>query len=230
MRFRRTLTILMLVIGLVFAIHAWAQQKPLTQDQVQGLVRNGLGDDSGAKLIQQRTIDFAPTDDFLQSLKAAGASEAFLSALRTAKPPETASATAKKPLSQEQIFALLVSQVPSQRVTILVQERGIDFDPSDDNLQQFRLAGADSDLLNSIKSAQVTKPATVDSAAQALQAQVRQHVARAAEYFQKHQYDQAEQEYRAALLLDSQNALLYVSLAYSLAQQNKWDDATAAAR
>ena len=148
------------------ALSAWAQQKPLTQDQVQGLVRNGLADDSGAKLIEERGIDFAPTEDFLRSLKASGASEAFLTALRTAKPPETTSekkplqtASEKKPLNPEQIFALLVGQVPSQRVTILVQERGIDFDPTDDYLQQFRLAGADDDLINAIKTAQVTKPA-----------------------------------------------------------------------
>jgi len=49
---------------------AWAQQKPLTRDQVQGLVRDGLGDESGAKLIEQRGIDFAPAEGFLQSLKA----------------------------------------------------------------------------------------------------------------------------------------------------------------
>ena len=36
---------------------------------------------------------------------------------------------------------------------------------------------------------------------------------------------QAEQEYRAALLLSPQNADLYLSLAYILDQQNKWDDA-----
>lgn len=52
------------------------QQKPFTQDQVQGLVRSGLGDDSGAKLIEQRGIDFTPTEDFLRGLKAASASEA----------------------------------------------------------------------------------------------------------------------------------------------------------
>ena len=78
--------------------------KPFTQDQVQGLVRAGLGDDSGAKLIEQRGIDFAPAEDFMQSLKAAGANEAFLKAVRTAKPPEPASV--KKPLNQVQVFAL----------------------------------------------------------------------------------------------------------------------------
>jgi len=54
---------------------AAAQERPFTQDQVQGLVRSGLGDDSGAKLIKERGIDFTPLEDFLQSLKAAGASE-----------------------------------------------------------------------------------------------------------------------------------------------------------
>jgi hypothetical protein len=106
----------MLAMGLVFALPAWAQQKPLTQDQVQGLVRDGLADESGAKLIEQRGIDFAPAEDFLQSLKAAGASEAFLRALRTAKQPEPASA--KKPLNQVQVLALLAGQVPSRRVLV----------------------------------------------------------------------------------------------------------------
>jgi hypothetical protein len=56
------------------------------------MVRAGLGDDSGAKLIEQRGIDFAPAEDFLQSLKAAGAGEPFLTALRAAKPPAPTSA------------------------------------------------------------------------------------------------------------------------------------------
>ncbi len=192
------------------------------------MVRDGFGDESGAKLIEQRGIDFAPSEDFIQTLKAAGASEAFLNALRAAKPPEPASA--KKPLNQVQVFALLAGQVPSHRVTMLVQERGIDFEPTDDYLQEVRLAGGEDELISALKSAKVTKPATVDPAAQARQAEVRQHVARGAELEKKGQYAEAEQEYRAALLLDSQNADLYMSLAYVLGQQKKWDDAAAAAR
>jgi hypothetical protein len=64
-----------------------AQQKPFTQEQVSNMVRAGLGDDSGAKPIEQRGIDFAPSEDFIQTLKAAGASEAFLKALRAAVTP-----------------------------------------------------------------------------------------------------------------------------------------------
>ncbi len=87
MRFRKTLTFFILATGLVFALPAWAQQKPMTQDQVQALVRDGFGDESGAKLIEQRGIDFAPAEDFLQTLKAEGAGEAFLKALRAANSP-----------------------------------------------------------------------------------------------------------------------------------------------
>jgi len=125
--------------------------KPFTQEQVSNMVRDGFGDESGAKLIEQRGIDVAPFEDSLQTLKAASAREAFLNALRaavapnfssahaelkfsattlsTTAPPEPASA--KKPLNQVQVFALLVGQVPSHRVTMLVQERGIDFEPTD---------------------------------------------------------------------------------------------------
>jgi Flp pilus assembly protein TadD len=192
------------------------------------MVRDGFGDESGAKLIDQRGIDFAPSEDFIQTLKAAGASEAFLNALRAAKPPEPASA--KKPLNQVEVFALLAGQVPSHRVTMLVQERGIDFDPTNDYLQEVRLAGGEDELISALKGAKVTKPATVDPAAQARQAQVQQHVARGAELGNKGQYPEAEQEYRAALLLDSQNPDLYLGLAYVLDQQKRWDDAAAAAR
>jgi hypothetical protein len=44
------------------------------------MVRDGLGDETGAKAIEQRGVNLAPTEDFLQSLKAAGANEAFLGA------------------------------------------------------------------------------------------------------------------------------------------------------
>jgi hypothetical protein len=92
------------------------------------MVRDGFGNESGAKLIEQRGIDFAPSEDFCQTLKAAGASEAFLKALRAAKPPEPASA--KKPINQVQVFALLVGQVPSHRVAMLVNEHGIGHEKS----------------------------------------------------------------------------------------------------
>ena len=57
MSFRKTLTLLMLAMGLIFALSAWARQKPFTRDQVQGLVRDGLGGEPGARL-NTRTCSF----------------------------------------------------------------------------------------------------------------------------------------------------------------------------
>ena len=134
MRRRPAVTILMLIIAVILPLPMRAQEKPVapgfspaklfTEVQVSNMVRAGLGDDSGAKLIEQRGIDFAPAEDFIESLKAAGASVAFLKALRAAKPPEPANA--KKPLNQVQVFALLAGQVTSHRVAMLVKERGIE--------------------------------------------------------------------------------------------------------
>ena len=228
MGFRKTLILFTLEMGLTFALSAGAQQKPFTQDQVSNMVRASLGDETGGKAIEQRGIDFAPAEDFLQSLKAAGASEVFLDAVRAAKHPEPAGA--KKPITQVQVFALLVGQVPSHRVTMLVEQRGIDFEPTDDYLEEVRLAGGEGELITALKGAKVSKPATIAPGEQARQAQIRKRVARGTELGNKGQYAEAEQEYRAALLLDSQNADIYASLGYLLDQQKKWDDAAAAAR
>ncbi len=108
---RPVVTILMLIIAVTLTLSVRAQQKPFTEEQVSNLVRAGLGEESGAKLIEQRGIDLAPAEDFLQSLEAAGGSEAFLMALRAAKPPEPSSA--KMPLNQVQVFVLLAGQVSS---------------------------------------------------------------------------------------------------------------------
>ena len=61
---------------------------------------------------------------------------------------------------------------------MLVEERGIDFDPTDDYLQEVRLAGGEDELISALKSAKVTKPEHVDPALQARQVDVRQHAAR----------------------------------------------------
>ena len=217
--------LLMLAMALTSIPTVWAQQKPFTQEQISNMVRAGLGDESGAKLIEQCGIDFAPAEDFLQTLKAAGASEAFLKSLRAANQPALLDfsdlespkpASAKRPLNQIQVFALLAGQIPSHRVAMLVKERGIDFDLTDDYLQEVRLAGGEDELVIALQSANVTKPVTVVPAAQSRQDEVRQHVARGAGLEHKGQYAEAEQEYRAALLLDPQNVDVYVTLARAM--------------
>jgi len=87
MGFRLTLVFLILATGLVFALPPRAQQKPFTQEQVVSMVRAGLGDESGAKLIEQRGIDFAPSEHFYQNLKAAGALDCGSSSYRFSSSP-----------------------------------------------------------------------------------------------------------------------------------------------
>lgn len=226
MSFPRTLTFFALATGLVFALSVWAQPKPFTQEQVSNIVRDGFGDESGARLIGQRGIDFAPVEGFLQALKAAGASEAFLKAPGAAPPTEAASV--KPPLNQVQVIALLAGGIPSHRVTLLVEERGVDFEPTDDYLQGLLFASAE--LIAALKSAKVIKPATLDPTAQARQTEVGKHMVRGMEFWRSTRYADAEAEYREAIRLDPQNADLHGALAPCLSDQGQNDEAVAEAK
>jgi len=325
MRLRKMLAFLMLAIALVFVLSAWAQQKPFTQVQVQGMVRDGLGDETGATAIKQRGIDFAPTEGFLQNLKAAGASEAFLKALRAAKrppatpptpviptpslepkedfplfpqseleavkkavgspdqfihaspeerrrriweaspsfrkwptqmqrdftdtlaarfverglaskqsaapPPPPPSKTIKKPegkmlLTQVQVLALLAGEVPSHRLTMLIRDRGIDFEPTDDYLLQVRMAGGDEGLISTLKNtkraAPVQRCAQMTLDARGVDANGESSSALA-------KYQQAEVECRAAedQATGIELAVVHENLGQILAGEKRWDGAIA---
>lgn len=222
MRLRYSLGYLVLMCWLISALAAWGQQKPLTQQQVTDLVSAGLGDESGAKMIEQRGIDFQPTDDYLQRLQAAGAKEGFLAALRAAKSPAATNAT---PLSRVQIFSLLVAKIPTQRIALLIQERGIDFDATDEYYQEVQVAGGDDEVIAAIKTARVIKAVAVDPTAASRQAEMQRHAAHGAEFFQNQHYAEAASEYRAAVQLDPQNPDLRLTLGITLAWLNDWDGA-----
>ena len=131
MKLRNVLTVILLVMGLAFVLSAWAQEKPFTEQQVLDMVRAGLGNDSGTKLIVQRGIDFTPTQDFLKRLKSAGAKDAFLKALR-----------ANKPLSQEQVSDMVRAGVGEDSGAQMITQRGVDFAPTEAYMQTLKSAGA----------------------------------------------------------------------------------------
>ena len=227
MRGRPIVTFLILLIVGFCVLPMTAQQKPFTRDQVQGMVQTGLADETGAKAIKQRGIDFTPTEDFLQSLKEAGADNAFLAAVRAAKHPQPTGGASEKPLTQVQVFALLSAKVASERVAMLVHDRGIDFEPTDDYLQEVRSAGGTGELISALKSAKVTKPSHVDPQAAAQQGEIQQHSARGAAYMRETRYADAEKEYRAALRLAPQDADLHFNLGIALGQEGNPDGAIA---
>ena len=156
---RPVVPILMLLMAVILTPPVEAQRQPFTPEQVSNMVRDGFGDESGAKLIEQRGIDFAPTEDFLQSLKAAGGSEAFLNALRAAKPPEAE----RRPVDEYEIVRLLASGTGSERLTQLVESRGVNFEVNTGDLRVFKDGGADQTALDALQKAKpvMVKPIAV---------------------------------------------------------------------
>jgi hypothetical protein len=83
MRHRPVVTLFVLVMAMILGPPTGAQQKPIAptpqgagsakpfaQDQVQAMVRDGLADDTGAKAIEQRGVDFAPSGQLVRRFKA----------------------------------------------------------------------------------------------------------------------------------------------------------------
>lgn len=240
MKQKSLVSLMVFLVTFGLSVVARAQDKPLSKDQVFALVHNQMADDSGAKIVEQRGIDFEPGEDYLTSLKKAGASDAFLQALRAAhKPKPTAAGQAsQKALSQVQILALLAGDVPSSRVAMLVAERGIDFQPTEDYLKTLEGSGAEPDLLGALRAAKPPQAPLTTAANQspqvsatndAVQTEVQQHLTRGLQFRKKGQFPEAELEYRAASDLDPKNPDLWVSLSTVLYHEHKPDDALAAA-
>ena len=61
-------------------------QKALTKTQVDDLVSSGLESQRIVKTVQERGIDFEPTNEYLEELRSKGANQAVLEALREANP------------------------------------------------------------------------------------------------------------------------------------------------
>ncbi len=188
------------------AVPASAQQKPLSQDQVLGLVRNNLGDESGSKLIEQRGLDFQPSDEFLRALRRAGASEAFIKAVSAARFKPLSAPAATKPLNSFQLLAFLADEVPSQWVAMLVEERGINFKPGDAFLDALEMAGANQTLLQTLRGAQPVR-------------------ARGPANTPAEEAAKAEQEFRTALKDEPEKPALHLLLGFALFQQQRLDEA-----
>jgi Flp pilus assembly protein TadD len=125
------------------------------------------------------------------------------------------------PLSKSQIVDLLVGGVPARRVSILATQRGIDFEPSDEDLETLRRAGADDDVLNSVRKAKRIFPEQLRL--QALRAQARQLA-------ESGNYAEAEKQYGAALFLAPKDPELNWAMGNVQLKQKKWNLAAASYR
>ena len=154
------LRLFVLIVLLTVLAAAGAPQetgRPLTKDQVMDLVAAGMDSETLAAKVQQRGIDFEASEDYLQSLRSAGAKDVLINALLAAHP---------KPLNRRQVLALVVGNVPSQRAAAIVVQHGLDFAPDETYLDSLRLAGAEEVLVAAVRKAGGTQPATLGSVRQ----------------------------------------------------------------
>ncbi len=127
-------------------------------------------------------------------------------------------------LDKVQLLALLAGGVESERVARSVEQRGIDFEPTEGYLQTLRAAGADEDLLKAVRAAKQVKAPGAEPTTRTKEAVI-EHLGRGAELRQKKSYLQAEQEFRAALDLEPGNSVVHFALGNALTQQKKGDGA-----
>jgi TonB family protein len=99
--------------------------------------------------VQRRGINFQPTDEYLQKLRSSGAKDEIIDALRVA---------ATKPLSRDQLFQALASRQDTDKIKKSLQERGIDFDPTEEDFAKLSDAGGQKSLLQAIRDAKRVKP------------------------------------------------------------------------
>ena len=129
-------------------------QEALSMSQIMDLLEAGMEGEVLAKTVEERGIDFEPTDDDLAALRKAGAQDVLITAIRVAKP---------RPITREEVLKLMVAGVPSPRAATLVKQRGIDFKRDEEHLGTLRVAGADETLLAAVRAAGQTpfSPGTV---------------------------------------------------------------------
>lgn len=129
------------------------------------------------------------------------------------------------PLDRVQVLALLAGGVHSQRVAILIEQRGIDFQPNDDYLKILQGAGADEVVLNALREARRIPTPAVAAPVLSRQQEVEQHLGRGAEFSKQKLYVKAKQEYETAVRLDPLNASPHSALGNALLDLQDWDGA-----
>ncbi len=136
--------------------------------------------------------------------------------------PSPAYAQSRQPLNKVELLVLLTSSGSSQRMARLVEQQGIDFEPTDEYVQILIAAGAKERLVQALNKAEVVESPTPTVSTQEI---LLNHVAQGAELVQKELYPQAERGFRAALQLDSENPSLYAALGRVLVLRDDADGA-----
>ncbi len=122
--------------------------KPLSDKDILLLLAGGVRGEKIVDMVQQRGIGFQPTDEYFERLRSSGAKDELVAALRTA---------AIRPFSRDLLLESLGRGEDAGQIGKGVHERGIDFDPTEEDLAMLRAAGASESLLRTIRGAKRVK-------------------------------------------------------------------------
>ncbi len=142
------LVLILLSSSLGFSQATTAGLKPLTKSQLQQLVAAGMDNQSLAKTIEERGIDFELSGDYLASLRQKGALPILLQAIGNAGLKK-----GQYPLDKDLVRELVTAGINSLALARAVMEHGIDFQPVTEYLQSLQAAGAAEALLKALREA-----------------------------------------------------------------------------
>jgi TonB family protein len=123
--------------------------KPLGDKDILILLAEDVPSETIVKSVEQRGMDFQPSEDRLAKLQSQGAKDALIDVLRSTTP---------RPFSKDELAQSLAARQDPGQMMQKVQERGIDFEPSEENLNALRTAGASETLLQAVRDAKRVKP------------------------------------------------------------------------
>ena len=150
-RLRMLLTISSLLVS---ALSAQEEAKPLTRQQVMGVLDVLKGDaaDSVIAKIQRQGVNFQMTAADEQDLSLAGASPSLLAVIgQSYRQPGPAPITSGPALGKDELMMLLQNGVTGDRLEALVAARGVNFEATPTVEQDFAQAGAGERLIRLMK-------------------------------------------------------------------------------
>ena len=129
----------------------------------------------------------------------------------------------QKPFTKVELLALRLAGQHQDHMERDIAIRGIDFQPNEDYLDALKAVGAREALIAAVRNASPSAgsatggalmpgPTSAASLAAARDSQVLPHLLKAAKLLQDRAWAEAEQEIRAALAIEPDNALLHVDL------------------
>ncbi len=157
------------------------------------------------------------------------ASALFLVSLQTA----VGLAGAQEPLGKIELTVLEIARISDIRLAMFVEKEGIDFDVTDEYLKGIQTAGAEPELLDTLRNAkprranaQVEETAGPRIKSASLEEEIVHHLVQGAQLQEdRNRLADAEQEYRAALQIAPGNPFLHFVLGKLLTRMGRGDDA-----